>query len=103
MGHKTLGALHSITVDWSIGLIPEFWFHLTNSPISIFNVGPNSQTPIFFPQEIKTFRIAKKGQELAELGADLVLSILPVVLLPTSGLGCAGYWCSKPFSKLDFP
>ena len=52
--------LHSITLDWSIGLIPEFWFHLTNSPISRLDQTPK---PLYFPPKKSRFsELGKKGK-----------------------------------------
>ena len=52
--------LHSITLDWSIGLIPEFWFHLTNSPISRLDQTPK---PLyFFLKKSRFSELGKKGK-----------------------------------------
>ena len=52
--------LHSITLDWSIGLIPEFWFHLTNSQISRLDQTPK---PLyFFLKKSRFSELGKKGK-----------------------------------------
>jgi len=52
--------LHSITLDWSIGLIPEFRFHLTNSLISILDQTPK---PLYFsPKKSRFSELGKKGK-----------------------------------------
>ena len=52
--------LHSITLDWSIGLIPEFRFHLTNSPISRLDQTP--KPPYFFLTKSRFSDLQKKGK-----------------------------------------
>ena len=52
--------LHSITLDWSIGLILEFRFHLTNSPISRLDQTPK---PLYFFLKKSRFSdLRKKGK-----------------------------------------
>ena len=52
--------LHSTTLDWSIGLIPEFRFHLTNSPILRLDQIPK---PLYFFLKKSRFSdLRKKGK-----------------------------------------
>ena len=60
--------LHSITLDWSIGLIPEFRFHLTNSSISRLDQTPK---PLyFFPKKSRFSDLRKKGKIWSKWGGS---------------------------------
>ena len=61
--------LHSITLDWSIGLIPEFRFHLTNSLRSRLDQSPKklSETFYFSPRKSRFSELGKRAK-LVELG-----------------------------------
>ena len=53
-------AFHNFGRDWSIGLIPECRFHLTNSPISILDRTPK---PLyFFLRKSRFSELGKKGK-----------------------------------------
>ena len=63
--------LHSITLDWSIGLMPEFRVHLTNSPISRMDQTPKPL--IFFPSKSR-FQTCEKGAKTGRFRTDLILN-----------------------------
>ena len=71
--------LHSITLDWSIGLIPEFRFHLTNSPISRLDQTPK---PLYFPPRNHDFQSWEKRAKTGRIRADLqTLCIVPELVI----------------------
>ena len=60
--------LHSITLDWSIGLIPEFRFHLTNSLILVLDQNPK---PLYFsPKKSRFSELGKKGKNWSKWGGS---------------------------------
>ena len=78
--------LHSITLDWSIGLISEFRFHLTNSPIS--RLGQTPKPLYFFLKKSRFSDLRKKGKIWPIWGGRNLKFVVSLwVICPSGGHG----------------